>query len=142
VLLPLGMKILVVHRQKSNVDLIKSVLSSSNPVVLYTESGLDGLLTSRIEYFDVIVCGTDLPVLTGFELIRSIRNNSINRQTPVIMVPNVIDDNTIHLATALGVAAVLSPFEFRVKLADVVADCVQPLPDRVWQSLAPLERLN
>ena len=74
------MKILVVHRQKKTVDQIKSVLSRCNPVVLHTESGLDGLLTSRIEHFDVIICGTDLPVVTGFELVRSIRTNSINRE--------------------------------------------------------------
>ncbi len=73
------MKILVVHRQTKTVDRIKSVLSSCNPVVLHTESGLDGLLTSRIEHFDVIICGTDLPVVTGFDLIRSVRTNSILR---------------------------------------------------------------
>ena len=58
------MKILVVHRQKNTVNVIQSVLSEKNPVVLQTESGLDGLLTSRIEHFDLIICGTDLPVVT------------------------------------------------------------------------------
>ena len=72
------MKILVAHRQKQTVEAIRSVLSSVNPVVLHTESGLDGLLTSRIEHFDVIICGTDLPVVTGFEMVRSLRTNSIN----------------------------------------------------------------
>src|SRR5688572_31479923 len=80
------MKILVVHRQKDTVDVIKSVLSEKKTVVLQTESGLDGLLTSRIEIFDLIICGTDLPVVTGFELIRSIRTNSVNLNTPVILL--------------------------------------------------------
>ena len=101
------MKILVVHRQKKTVDRIKSVLSSCNPVVLHTESGLDGLLTSRIEHFDVIICGTDLPVVTGFEMIRSVRTNSINRQTPVIFCADEIDEKTDHLGQALGVVAIL-----------------------------------
>ena len=137
-LLPLGMKIFLVHRQKSNVDLIKSVLSSSNPVVLYTESGLDGLLTLRIEHFDVIVCGTDLPVVTGFELARSIKTNSINRDTPVILISNIIDGNTRYLGSALGVAAVLSPFEIGFKLGEIVDDCVTIPPDRMWRVLTPL----
>src|SRR4026207_1261461 len=101
------MKILVVHRQTKTVDRIKSVLSSCNPVVLHTESGLDGLLTSRIEHFDVISCGTDLPVVTGFELIRSVRTNSINRQTPVIIVCDEIDEKTVHLSQSLDVLAIL-----------------------------------
>jgi CheY-like chemotaxis protein len=86
------MKILVVHRQNKTVDQIKLVLSSCNPVVLYAESGLDGLLTSRIEHFDVIICSTDLPVVTGFELVRSIRTHSINRNTPVVLLADEIDE--------------------------------------------------
>jgi len=132
---PVEMKILVVHRQKSNVDLIKSVLSSSKPVVLYTESGLDGLLTSRIEYFDLIICGTDLPVVTGFELARSIKTNSINRDTPVILVCNIIDASAGHLAKALGVIALLSPFEIGFRLETIVSQQVEAKPDRVWRRL-------
>ncbi len=100
------MKILVVHRQKNTVDVIQSVLSEKNPVVLQTESGLDGLLTSRIEHFDLIICGTDLPVVTGFELIRSIRTNSVNRDTPVIFLSDKIDDKAERLSNALGSGSV------------------------------------
>lgn len=97
------MKILVVHRQKKSVAVIKSVLSEGQTVVLNTESGLDGLLTSRIEHFDLIICGTDLPVVTGFEVVRSIRTNSVNRQTPVILVCDELTDKVKYLGTALGV---------------------------------------
>ena len=91
------MKILVVHRQKKSVAVIKSVLSEGQTVVLNTESGLDGLLTSRIEHFDLIICGTDLPVVTGFEVVRSIRTNSVNRQTPVILVCDELTDKVKYL---------------------------------------------
>src|SRR5215213_6557002 len=101
------MKILVVHRQKETVDSIKLVLSRCNPVVRHTESGLDGLLTSRIEHFDLIICGTDLPVVTGFELVRSIRTNSVNKSVPVIFIADQLDAKTEHLGNALGVAGVL-----------------------------------
>ncbi|MBA4055663.1 MAG: hypothetical protein C0490_13190 [Marivirga sp.] len=136
------MKILVVHRQKKTVDQIKSVLSSCNPVVLHTESGLDGLLTSRIEHFDVIICGTDLPVVTGFELIRSIRTNSINRSTPVILISDEIDEKTQHLGNALGVAAMLSNTEIDFLLADIVKHQVKTEPDKKWAELLPNTRSN
>lgn len=129
------MKILVVHRQTKTVDKIKSVLSSCNPVVLHTESGLDGLLTSRIEHFDVIICGTDLPVVTGFELIRSVRTNSINRQTPVIIICEQSDEKTIHLGQALEVLAILSLNEVDSRLADIVVQQVKPAPDKGWSEL-------
>src|SRR5688572_3059924 len=119
------MKILVVHRQKNTVDVIQSVLSEKNPVVLQTESGLDGLLTSRIEHFDLIICGTDLPVVTGFELIRSIRTNSVNRDTPVIFLSDKIDDKAEHLSNALGVEALLLMDDINHRLAGLVHDHVK-----------------
>src|SRR5215216_6443652 len=95
------MKILVVHRQNEVVDQIKSVLHDNSLVVIHTESGLDGLLTSRIESFDLIICGTDLPVITGFELVRSIRTNSVNKNVPVIFLADQLDAKTEHLGNAL-----------------------------------------
>jgi CheY-like chemotaxis protein len=124
------MKILVVHRQKNTVNIIQSVLSEENPVVLQTESGLDGLLTSRIEHFDLIICGTDLPVVTGFELIRSIRTNSINRDTPVIFLSDKIDDKAEHLRNALGVEAVLLIDDINHRLAGLVRDQLKVVPLR------------
>ena len=124
------MKILVVHRQKNTVNIIQSVLSEKNPVVLQTESGLDGLLTSRIEHFDLIICGTDLPVVTGFELIRSIRTNSINRETPVIFLSDKIDDKAEHLSNALGVEAVLLMDDVNHRLAGLVQEHVKMAPRR------------
>ena len=124
------MKILVVHRQKNTVNIIQSVLSEKNPVVLQTESGLDGLLTSRIEHFDLIICGTDLPVVTGFELIRSIRTNSVNRDTPVIFLSDKIDDKAEHLSNALGVEAVLLMDDVNHRLAGLVHEHVKLAPRR------------
>ena len=122
------MKILVVHRQNDIANVIKSVLSRRNPVVLQTESGLDGLLTSRIEHFDLIICGTDLPVVTGFELIRSIRTNSVNRETPVIFLSDKIDDKAEHLSNALGVEAMLLMDDVSHRLAGLVREHVKTAP--------------
>jgi DNA-binding response OmpR family regulator len=119
------MKILVVHRQKNTVNVIQSVLSEKNPVVLQRESGLDGLLTSRIEHFDLIICGTDLPVVTGFELIRSIRTNSVNRNTPVIFLSDKIDEKAKHLSNALGAEAVLLMEDVSHRLERIVRERVK-----------------
>ena len=136
------MKILVVHRQTKTVDKIKSVLSSCNPVVLHTESGLDGLLTSRIEHFDVIICGTDLPVVTGFEMVRSLRTNSINRYTPVVFVANEPDQGTLNLCKALKAFAVLAEHELASQLAPLVIERVECRPDQAWEPLsAPVRSL-
>jgi DNA-binding response OmpR family regulator len=120
------MKILVVHRQKLILQQIRSVISDDNStVVIYTESGLDGLLTSRIELFDLIICGTDLPVITGFELVRSIRTNSVNKRVPVIMIADILDAKTEHLGNALGVASLMRTGDLDEKLAGLVSETVR-----------------
>ena len=119
------MKILVVHRQKAVIDQVKSVLQDNSPVVIHTDSGLDGLLTSRIESFDLIICGTDLPVITGFELVRSIRTHSANRSTPVIFIADEVDAKTTLLSNALGVAGMLLMQDVDQKLASLVTENVK-----------------
>lgn len=129
------MKILVVHRQKLVVDQVKSVLQDNSPVVIHNDSGLDGLLTSRIESFDLIICGTDLPVITGFELIRSIRTTSINKNVPVIFISDDLNAKTEHLANALGVAALLSKCDVNLRLAGIVKDNVKNEPGKPWENI-------
>ena len=119
------MKILVVHRQNETVEAIKSVLSGCNPVVRNSESGLDGLLTSRIEHFDLIICGTDLPVVTGFELVRSIRNHSRNNHTAVIFICDKLDEKMIAIGNSLAVLGMLGLEDIQSKLYDLVVDNVR-----------------
>jgi DNA-binding response OmpR family regulator len=136
------MKILVVHRQKLVADQIKSALNDNSPVVIHTDSGLDGLLTSRIESFDLIICGTDLPVVTGFELVRSIRTNSVNKNVPVIFIADMVDAKTEHLGNALGVAGMVATHDVDDRLAGIVNDSVKPEPDRTWKDIVLKSPLN
>ena len=124
------MKILVVHRQKEVIEQVKSVLVDSNAVIFSTDSGLDGLLTSRIEKFDLIICSTDLPVITGFELVRTLRNNSVNKTTPVIFLSEEVDAKIEHLGNALGVAAMVANRDMNLSLATIVNDRVHAEPDK------------
>ena len=98
--------------------------------MLQTESGLDGLLTSRIENFDLIICGTDLPVVTGFELIRSIRTNSVNRDTPVILLSDNIDEGTERLAKALNVEFLLTHAEIADQLEEIAQECLDVMENQ------------
>lgn len=136
------MKILVVHRQKLVADQIMSVLKVNSPVVIHTESGLDGLLTSRIESFDLIICGTELPVITGFELVRSLRTNSVNKNVPVIFIADHVDAKTEHLGNALGVAGMLNTGEVGGRLADMVGEKVRADHDKRWDEILTRPRLN
>lgn len=114
------MKILVVHRQQEVVSQIKLVLQHAEPFIRYSDSGLDGLLAARVERFDLIICGIDLPVVTGYELIRSIRTASVNRATTVIFLADEIDHKAEVLGQALGVAGLFQKKDLDRGLLDIM----------------------
>jgi DNA-binding response OmpR family regulator len=114
------MKILVIHGQHIVVEQIKASLDHLQPIIRYYNSGLDGLIASRMEKFNLIVCSTELPVVTGFELIRSLRNISINKTTPVIFLADRIDEKVEHLGNALGVTELFLNNEFAGALPQLI----------------------
>jgi len=79
-----AMKVLVVHRQEEVLQNIKDQLG--HWYVETYSNGLEGLMAAKMSMFDLILCGQDLPVVTGIEMVRSIRNLSLNRRTPVILL--------------------------------------------------------
>lgn len=136
------MKILVVHRQKEVIEQIKSVLQTNESIIRFSDSGLDGLLAARIESFDLIICSTDLPVITGFELVRSLRTNSVNKNTPVVFLADFVDEKTTHLGNALGVAGMLALKEMNERLPLIVNEQVKAAPDTNWDDLIANQPLN
>lgn len=116
------MKILVVHRQKEVVEQIAKTLEGKDFAIMHLESGLDGLFTSRIEKFDLVVCGTDLPVVTGFELVRSLRTYSVNRNAPVIFLADTVDNKTEKLGAALKAAGLLSHSNAEMELPSMISE--------------------
>lgn len=136
------MKILVVHRQKEVIEQVKSVLQTNESIIRFSDSGLDGLLAARIESFDLIICSTDLPVITGFELVRSLRTNSVNKNTPVVFLADFVDEKTTHLGNALGVTGMLALKEMNERLPLIVNEQVKAAPDTNWDDLIANQPLN
>src|SRR5690242_4046653 len=124
------MKILVVHREVSVLNQVKSILSDRETLVRYYNSGLDGLLAIRVEKFDLIICGTDLPVITGFELIRSLRTHSINDLTPVVFIADELTGKSEHLAKALEVLGTLKRSSIDQELEPLVMPTINE-----WKSI-------
>ena len=137
------MKILVVHRQEAVAKQITAALNAK-AIIRYANSGLDGLLAARVEAFDLIICSTDLPMVTGFELVRSVRTSSVNKNTPVIFLSdNFVDEKTEYLGNALGVAAMIAMKEVDAQLANVVNEKIKPASDKEWNTLlSNHDRLN
>jgi DNA-binding response OmpR family regulator len=78
------MRVLVVHRQASIADHIKEQLPQCS--VTCVTCGWVGLSETRTKHYDLVISSYDLPVVTGFEMVRSLRMDSLNTEVPVIML--------------------------------------------------------
>ena len=130
------MKILVVHRQEEVVETIKSALPSDQLFIRYCNSGLDGLLAARVESFDLIICSTDLPVVTGFEVVRNVRTNSVNKNVPVFfLVEEELTQKINQLGASLGVTGMLYWKDLGKQIAPMVREQVVVHPDILWEDI-------
>lgn len=129
------MKILVVHRQEEVVKIIKSALPSNQLFIRYCNSGLDGLLAARVESFDLIICSTDLPVVTGFEVVRNVRTNSVNKNVPVFFLIEELTEKINQLANSLGVTGTLYWKDLALQIAPMIKEQVVVHPDILWEDI-------
>lgn len=96
------MEVLIIHRQESFLQKVQDKFILGGWHATTTQSGLDGLMIARHQRFDLIFCGFDLPVVSGTELIRSLRMLSMNRATPVFLLTEDKPNNWQHeMATKL-----------------------------------------
>ena len=79
------MKVLAVHWQEEVLREVERALPS-DWIVCSMTSGLDALLSARAERFDLIFGCLNLPVVSGIELARSVRNLSANQKTRIIFL--------------------------------------------------------
>jgi len=96
------LKVLVVHRQKLTADEIRNQFDAAGWLVHLAHSGLDGLLAARKEEYTLIVTAVDLPVITGIEMVRTIRNFSMNVQTSIVFMDLHKKDNYDSLLEKLS----------------------------------------
>ena len=115
-------RVLVVHRQEVMLEEVKSALLRREPYVRHFQCGFDGLQAAKLEEFDLILSGTDLPLITGFELIRSIRNLSKNSLTPVIFISDALSERHQSLNRQLKGLGIIGRSNLRANLDFILDD--------------------
>lgn len=115
------LRVLVVHRQKSVASEVKHLFDNAGWSVHLAHNGLDGLLAARREEYQIIVTSIDLPVITGIEMIRAVRNFSLNVSTPAFVIDANEDKNyqdilqklnaRIHSAAEDGIREIIDSYD-------------------------------
>lgn len=105
--------ILVVDDEPDLVCTIKTRLEWNKFKVETATNG--SLALEKLETFrpDLILLDGNMPVMSGFQMLERMRQNSETKDIPVIMLTAVCEPNNISLAGSLGVTEyVTKPFEY------------------------------
>ncbi len=116
-------KILAVDDENDVLLIIKTALLSEGFEVKTASGGADGLSIAREFQPDLVILDVMMPEMTGFDVLKEMRQVPALKQVPVIMLTGVADKEKIREAIDVGVTYyIVKPFEFhdlisKVKLA-------------------------
>jgi two-component system, chemotaxis family, chemotaxis protein CheY len=95
-------KILVVDDYSINRSITRTYLLLQGFDVDSVEDGAKGLELVKKNKYDLIITDIEMPNMNGYEFLTSIRQNSLNKTTPVIMLSTLDKIEDINRAKRLG----------------------------------------
>ncbi len=113
-------RILIVDDMPINLDLMKSILSTEDYMVVTSKTGTSAMAKANANVFDLILLDIVLPDIDGFEICRQIKSGSKNQETPIIFLTAQREKESIIKGFKLGaVDYILKPFSDEELLARV-----------------------
>jgi len=82
----LPIKVLAVDDNEANLKLINALLLEQVSDVVLASDGMKALELSQNENFSLIFMDIQMPIMDGISTLKAIRDNSLNKQTPIIAV--------------------------------------------------------
>ena len=78
------MRVLLIEDDSATAQSIELMLKSANFVVYTTELGEDGIDLSKVYEYDIILLDLNLPDMSGFEVLRSLRASKVKTPTLIL----------------------------------------------------------
>ena len=111
-------KILVVDDNPDLRTYVSSILLKAGHEIVTARNGAEGIQVAREHHPDLVVTDLMMPLVSGLDLIRSIREDDSLKGTPVILLTAKVDEDTRIEGTERGADAYLAkPFNDRELLA-------------------------
>jgi PAS domain S-box-containing protein len=125
------MRILIVNHKAEERNLLRTVLSRHGCETTEAASGSEGLLLAAEFRPSMIICRLPMPVIGGFQLLREIRNDPLQRKTTFVFYTDAFTGNEDEeLALSLGADALIvmpeEPEEFWRQLCAALGRCAPP----------------
>ncbi len=113
-------RILAVDDESDVLLIIKTALQSEGYEVSTASNGPDALVSARENPPDLVLLDVMMPQMTGFEVLRALKDDDKTSTIPVIMLTGLSERSKIQEALASGTTFyIVKPFEFHDLLSKV-----------------------
>jgi DNA-binding response OmpR family regulator len=104
-------RILIVENQTAAAMLMVSVLAQAGCDVTVANTGKKGIELALENKFDLVVLAADLPDVSGFSIVRELKQKHLSRRTPIIFVASQSSEEDRRRNLELGaVDYITKPF--------------------------------
>jgi len=86
------MRILLVHDEVKLTQALAPLLFEQQYVTDVAHDGVDGLIKGRTEVYDLLIVGTMLSGMSGYEIIRTLRKEGVSTPTLLLTAKDSVDD--------------------------------------------------
>jgi chemosensory pili system protein ChpA (sensor histidine kinase/response regulator) len=118
--------VLVADDSEEILKKCETLLAASGYQVLLAQDGAEALRLIREEHPDVVVLDLLMPRMTGFDVLREIRQDERVKDTIVLAISSVYKDNILDFLHQLGAQGFLDKTQIEEALAFRVASLLSP----------------
>jgi CheY-like chemotaxis protein len=111
-------KILIIEDETVLIKILEEKLVAEKLKVLKAKNGKEGLATALAEKPDLILLDIVMPVMDGIAMLKKLRKDPWGETAKVIILTNLINDETISKSEKLNVSNYLIKSDW--KLVDLV----------------------
>lgn len=112
------MRILIVEDEYSLADMIREYLIKEKYLVDIALNGEDGLYKAETEIYDILILDVMLPKISGFEVLKRIRDKNIEVSVLMLTAKAELDDKIFGLDSGAD-DYMTKPFEMKELLARI-----------------------
>src|SRR5712692_10146863 len=95
-------KILVIDDEEVLREMVAQALSGEGYTVLAAENGQKGVVLARKEVPDLILCDVSMPMLDGYEVLKSLRDDPATATIPFVFMTAQIERGSMRHGMDLG----------------------------------------
>lgn len=101
-------RVLVIDDDPIMRELATARLAEAGYAAVSAENGMDGLARLKASGADLVISDIDMPGMSGFEVVKAIRNDKALCEIPVIVITGSEREDTIEQAFAAGATSFLA----------------------------------